>query len=78
MGTDIHQVIERLKEERDSISIAIMALERISQGNRRKRGRPRKAFEPLSTEMQQRLGALFSPTHPEPAKRLGAGENGSN
>jgi hypothetical protein len=48
MAINIREIVDRLKQERDSLSIAIVALERISTEDRKKRGRPRKELNSLA------------------------------
>jgi hypothetical protein len=59
MAINIREIVDRLKQERDSLSIAIVALERISTEDRKKRGRPRKDLNSLS--MGAAGGLVVSP-----------------
>lgn len=58
MAINIREIVERLKQERDSLSTAIVALERISTDDPKKRGRPRKELNSLSlaADSAQRSG----------------------
>jgi len=65
---DIQPIIERLRKEREAISIAIMALERVAAGGHGKRGRPPKEWSALSTELQRQLDAAPGLAKQKPAK----------
>jgi hypothetical protein len=50
---DLQNIIDRLKEDRDCLSIAILALEKIASGNPKRRGRPRKTLDLSSREIRE-------------------------
>jgi hypothetical protein len=50
---DLHKMIVELESERDRLSQAIFALERLSEGKAKKRGRPPKWLRPGRSDGDQ-------------------------
>ncbi len=48
---DLHKMIVELESERDRLNQAIFALERLSEGKAKKRGRPPKWLQPNRQDM---------------------------
>ena len=68
---DLQNIIDRLKEDHDCLSIAILALEKIASGNPKRRGRPRKTLD-LSSKGIRELEETYKLGF-EPAKRHNPG-----
>jgi len=64
----IQMVIDRLRREREALSIAILALEKVSTGSEKKRGRPRKEWAALSMEIERQLEPTSTPAKAKLAK----------
>lgn len=71
---DLEATIDSLKRDRDSLDIAIMALERLVAAN--PRGPPRQAVVRMSLEMRRQMETVSSLIGPA-AKTMAAGQNGS-
>jgi hypothetical protein len=54
---DLHKMIVELESERDRLNQAILALERLSAGKAKKRGRPPKWLQPDRSDSSSHLPA---------------------
>lgn len=78
MGMDLKPIIERLKQDRESLTVAIMALEQVALGGARTRGRPPKASQPLSMDLQRPADGPPAQTKRSPARKSPAKLDGKN
>ena len=54
---DISQIIDQLKQDRDALSIAILALEKLGGAQPKRRGRPRKQLQ-LPMDLKRQLDGM--------------------
>jgi hypothetical protein len=78
MGMDLKPIIDRLKQDRESLTVAIMALEQVALGGARTRGRPPKALQPLSMDLEQPADGQPGNPKRSPARKSAAKHDGKN
>jgi hypothetical protein len=78
MGMDLKPIIDRLKQDRQSLTVAIMALEQVALGGAKMPGRPSKALQALSMDMERPVDGQPGHTKRSPARKSPAKHDGKN